>query len=99
MPGITPIRDLKDIAAIKTAVDSGWSRDKAIKTAKTLKKAGGVAPSKMDDDQARNWKHRATKMAQKSGVNSSNMDTAIENMNKTLDDFYKVKDGLNKIKK
>ena len=89
------ITDTKDIAAVSKAVESGWSKEKAMTAAKTLKKAGGEAPGRMGKKAKEDWDFKAANIVKKAGATDVNR--AIRQTNKTLDDFVAFKDDLTSI--
>ena len=89
------ITDTKDIAAISRAVDSGWSQEKAMTAARTLKKAGGEAPGKMGKKAKEDWDFKAANIVRKAGA--TNIDEAVRQTNDTLDQFVSFKDDLTSI--
>ena len=91
------ITDTKDIAAISRAVESGWSKEKAMTAARTLKKAGGEAPGKMGKKAREDWDFKAANIVKKAGA--TDIGKAVEQTNATLDDFVAFKDDLTTISK
>ena len=89
------ITDTKDIAAVSKAVESGWSKEKAMTAAKTLKKAGGEAPGRMGKKAKEDWDFKAANIVKKAGA--TDVTRAIRQTNKTLDDFVAFKDDLTSI--
>ena len=90
------IIDPRDIATIEKAISEGWEKNTAVKAVQTLSKSG-KAPSKMNKDEEENWNHQARKIVEKAGYSGANADAAVKNLNKRLDDIYKIKDNLTKI--